>query len=281
MKNKNVKIFDNEEIKNFKVFNLLFIKKNFKNWTFIIFSLILPILFMVVFFFAFGKNSDKDTQVTNTLGFIPDSILLSSILIGSMSVPSLFGIDRISNKNKMFAVMGIKKSTYFTSLYTSVLMLFFVLINIQLLILDYGFVYGELGPSKYFQLLFINVFIFTAFFVISMYVASFGQNSNRLFLAINIFFLSNLFFSGAVLPTIVIDKNSIIPSVENSGELSTSFFKWIQYLTPAGCGVRMSQMVSFGNNFTDWNTDWIAILSPILQGTVAFILFNKKFKWVS
>lgn len=148
----------------------------------------------------------------------------------------------------------------------------------MLLIGNFGFIQDASGSpwlllsaSKYFSILFTDVYVFMLCFIFSIGLSMIGKNFGTLYVVLLIYYYINLFLSGVMIPVYSYDPNSLLRPNEN-------WFKWIQYITPLGSGARLNQNITITSGWT-WSSDWLAFVSPISQAICIYLIVWKIGFW--
>ncbi len=294
MKNKMMNINRNLEsttklinINKYKVLYLIYLValKYLKNPIGLFFSFFFPIIWIIIAYFIWGSGS-YDNHVGYILQYTGFSLIPVASL-GIMSLPIVFAVDRIYNITKIYSILNISQIKYIMINYLIILIQLLIVINIVLLLGNFLFI-GDIAKAHsllisanvYFAILFSDIFIFSSCFFLSLLFSLFGSKVASIFSLLLTYYYISIFVSGTFIPSFIYIKE---------GEYN--WLKWLQYLTPIGCGGRIINIITLNLDKTfayehlfnqlkiTWNSDWLMLISPILQGALGFFMFVKLSVW--
>lgn len=285
MKNINKILVDTatqNKIKKFRFWYLFYLifYKYITNFMGLFFSLIFPIIWVIVGYFIWGRGNDEANQ-SYVIMYLSFSLMPVASL-GLMSLPINFGTDRMNNITKIYATLNISQEKYLLANYFVILLQTTLIVNVILLMGNFLFI-GDVANNKallipaseYFAVLFCDLYTFSVCFAFSIGLSLIGKRFSVLFMILLSYYYVNLFLSGTIIPSYTYDPNG-------------QWFKWVQYITPIGSGARLDNMITahfnpgFAHAFPglnpDWETDWLAFVSPLLQaGCIAIIVYKVSF----
>lgn len=243
--------------------------KQYKSILNIIFTFLFPIIWTIASYYIWGQGKDQNGNYTFSF-LLPSLTLLPAISLGLMAVPFTFGFDRLNNRNKIYASLNIKPFEYFIANFMITFVNFFLVTNLMLILGDFAFLNGSLKWDQYLLILINNSFLLFVTFTISIVLTLQAKTDKSLYIIILMYFYIVLFLSGVTIPAI-----SYNPEAFTGG---LNWFKWVQYLTPLGSGAIININIALPQ-FWNWNTDFLAILSPILQLSIALVILKFQFNW--
>ncbi|WP_027119453.1 ABC transporter permease [[Mycoplasma] testudinis] len=253
---------------------LLYSYKFVKNPLNIVFSVLWPIAWIIISYFAWGRGFQEGINgfSGNANFFIftaPGYFLMAATSISLANVPNTIAADRIYNRVKIFRTLNINRTQYiFTHCIVNFSVFLFVFL-VQLLISNFAFELN-LSASTFFSIFFLDLFAFILMLFLALFLSQFGKTDRSINLIGTVVFYPILFLSGNSIPAFSIDPNGV-------------WFKYVQFLEPVGGAAYFSQNIilqdTFGFSQIDWKVDWLGIIIPVAEAVIFGLITWKIFKW--
>lgn len=261
-----------------KTLILLYLYKFIKNPLNVIFSILFPIVWLIISYYAWGRITNESISGFSTpnsayLTYFPFTVsgyfLLAATSISIMNFPNIIASDRINRRVKIYRTLNINKYQY---IFTNCLVnffFFFIVFFIQIIVANFGFNLN-LKANYFFGIFFIDLFVFILMLLIAIFLSQYGKTDRSIMLIPLLVFYPILFLSGNTIPSYTLDPDGV-------------WFKYVQFLEPVGAGSYLTQNLIiesiYGYSNFDWKVDFLSILIPLLEAIIFGFLALKYFKW--
>lgn len=241
------------------------------------------------------------------------AILLPVAYFGILNLIFVFGPTKQLNINKIYATLNISRNKYFRINFFINCIHVFIICNLVLIIFNficlpvYKATAFQISPDQYFSYLFIA---FTAFIFTYLFSCLIVSLTNNLLLMLFIgfcYYMLSLTTSGTIMPPFAVAYHQVVMDGDHLFS-ADSYLRWLQYLTPMGCGQRLNLIMLFNTNYEicqshdvsiwadvrtmipnqitiwdvsapKWDNDWLNFVSPALQNVLLVMLLMKFKTW--
>lgn len=257
----------------------------------IIFGYLLPIIF-IIFITKFQLNgiaqmnsnylTSKEsyqsiyTYILYSQSWLGAAVLLPVAYFGILNLIFVYGPSKQFRMNKIYATLNVSRNKYLTVNFMINFIHTFIVINIILLIYNFGSLHFyklddfQLSAPQYFSFFFIGLFAFIFTYLFSAFISA-TTNSLLLMLFLGFsYYAFSLLTSGTLLAPFGVNYRSIqyIQNVTNEIGLhpilkADSYLRWLQYMTPIGASQRLNYIMMFNTNVITADAHHISIYEDI------------------
>ena len=242
-----------------QIFQLSFYKFIKNPWS-LIFGIVFPIVWTIIVGKLWGSSQVSGAEPISVMDFLFPAVIMMMILTFSLSsIPIILTSDRINKRVKQLSLANVSKHQYLFGIALFNYCFFLAIFLVCWIIASSAF---NLIASYQMILtvLFWPVIIFSIHFLIAILISNFSKTNTTAVFATFVILYFLLLVSGATIPSYIFGD----------------WFKYLQYLTPSGCGILIMTACANGLNQT---TMFPAYLILAGYGGVLGYLALKFFSW--